>query len=116
MNLDELEKNVVCAASAYEKKYFLNPDFSKLPVYIKEELQIMSVLFTKECGGIFALYFENDELEILTKSNEDDFFYDEIFAGLLVSRLRNEKRELLEIVENFYKFKDVLNQKKQTTN
>ena len=41
------ENTVLCAASAYEEKYYLNPSFSKLPEDIQKELKIISVLFTE---------------------------------------------------------------------
>ena len=40
------ENVVLCASSAYDKKFYLNEDFSKLPDEIKDELKIMCVLFT----------------------------------------------------------------------
>lgn len=49
------EENVLCAASTYEQKFYFNQRFQGLPESIKEELQIMSVLFTTEVGGIFTL-------------------------------------------------------------
>ena len=39
------ETVVLCGASAYEEKYYLNPQFSKLPEHIRQELQIMCVLY-----------------------------------------------------------------------
>jgi len=40
------EKIVLCGANAYEKKYYFNPLFEALPEGIKEELNIICVLFT----------------------------------------------------------------------
>ena len=40
------ENVVLCASSAYEKKFYLNEAFDKLPEDIKNELKIMCVLFT----------------------------------------------------------------------
>ena len=41
------EDNVVlCVSNAYEKKFYMNPDFNGLPDHIKKELKIMCVLFT----------------------------------------------------------------------
>ena len=37
---------VLCAASAYEEKFYLNEAFKGLPEGIKEDLKIISVLFT----------------------------------------------------------------------
>ena len=48
---------VICGANAYEKKYYFNKKFDKLPTNIKEELHIICVLFTQEAGGIFTISF-----------------------------------------------------------
>ena len=94
----------MCAASAYEKKFYLNEDFSKLPEEIKNELKIMCVLFTEEVGGIITLVFDEDgNLLFKTQADEDDLLYDDIACGMLIKKLRYEKRELLESLEMFYK-------------
>ena len=49
------DKVTLCGSNAYEKKYYLNPDFNGLPEQIKQELQIACVLFTAEVGGILTL-------------------------------------------------------------
>ena len=33
------EEVVLCAASAYEEKFYLNPEFDSLPETVKQELQ-----------------------------------------------------------------------------
>ena len=40
------EEIVLCAANSYEQKYYLNPEFEMLPDSIKQELNIMCVLYT----------------------------------------------------------------------
>ena len=35
------DRIVLCGASAYEQKYYFNPDFDALPQQVKEELQIL---------------------------------------------------------------------------
>ena len=45
------EDRVLCGANSYEKKYYLNPKFNNLPEQVKQELQIMCVMFTEEVGG-----------------------------------------------------------------
>ena len=98
------EEIVLCAASADEKKFYLNGDFSKLPEEIKNELKIMCVLFTEEVGGIITLVFDEDgNLLFKTQADEDDLLYDDIACGMLIKKLRYEKRELLESLEMFYK-------------
>ncbi len=97
------ESMVLCGANHYEKKYYLNPEFSSLPEAVKKELQIMCVLFTEEIGGVLVLQFDEEgNLEFQTSAAEDDALYDEIGSGLKVRELQREKRELLESLELFY--------------
>ena len=95
---------VLCGSSSYEQKYYLNEDFSGLPQGIKEELQIMCVLFTEDVGGVLTLCFEEDgTLMLQVQAEEDDFFYDEIGSVLKVKQLQEEKKELLESLELYYR-------------
>ena len=55
-----VEKRVLCSASRYTKKYYLNPEFDRLPTAVKDELKIMCVLFTEEVGGVILLMFDED--------------------------------------------------------
>lgn len=98
------EKIVLCGANAYDKKYYLNEQFNNLPEQIKQELQIMCVLFTAEIGGILLLEFDEDgTLRFTTQANEDDILYDDIGSGLKIHQLQIEKRDLLESLELYYK-------------
>ena len=95
---------VLCGSSAYEQKYYLNEAFNALPQGIKEELQIMCVLFTEDVGGVLTLCFEEDgSLMLQVQAEEDDFFYDEIGSVLKVKQLQEEKKELLESLELYYR-------------
>ena len=95
---------VLCGSSAYEQKYYLNEDFEGLPQTIKDELKIMCVLFTEDVGGILTLMFEEDgTLMFQTEAEEGDLLYDEIGSVLKVKRLQEEKRELLESLELYFK-------------
>lgn len=95
---------VLCSASKYTEKYYLNPDFEGLPELIRQELQIMCVLFTEDVGGIIMLeYDENGSLQLKTHCNEDDILYDEIGSVLKVKQLLREKGELFEQLEQYYK-------------
>lgn len=99
-----MDKTVICGANAYEGKYYLNPQFNKIPESIKKELNIICVLFTEEVGGIITLGFdENGELEITTQASDDDYMYDDIAAGLLVSKIRATRQELFESLNLFYR-------------
>ena len=98
------EAGILCAGNAYEQKYYLNENFSSLPQTIKDELQIMCVLYTAEIGGIFSLqYDEEGNLYMNVVAEEDDFSFDEIGSALKIKALQNEKRDLLESLEKYYK-------------
>ena len=101
MSNDEI---VLCGASAYNKKFYLNENFTELPGSIKDELRILCVLFTEDVGGILQLVFNEDgELEFRTSCNEDDILYDEIGSVLKIKQYQNTKRDLLESVETYYR-------------
>ncbi len=98
------ENIVLCGASAYEQKYYFNPDFSSLPEQVKQELQVMCVLFTEEVGGILTLEFDDEgALQFRTEALEADGRYDDIGSALRIKQLRWEKKELLEALETYYK-------------
>jgi len=95
---------VLCASSAYEKKFWINDDFKVLPEQIRQELKIMCVLFTEEVGGILSLEFEEDGTLIFKVDSQDgDYLYDEIGSVLEVKELQRTKTELLEALEVYYK-------------
>ena len=97
------EEQILCSASKYTEKFYLNPRFSNLPKKIHDELKIACVLFTNEIGGVIYLYYDDEgSLCIATDYNENDFLYDEIGSGLKVNQMRNEKRELFEQLEEYY--------------
>lgn len=98
------EKIVLCGANAYDKKYYFNQEFSKIPDSIKDELHIICVLFTEEVGGIITFAFEADgTLVIETDAAEEDYYYDEIGSGLLIREIRRTRQELLESLSLFYR-------------
>ncbi len=100
----EEDEVVLCAANAYNQKYYFNDNFKELPSDVQEELQIMCVLFTEDVGGILQLIFTEDgELEFRTACEENDYFYDEIGSALKIKQYQNNKRELLEGLETYYK-------------
>lgn len=98
------EEMVLCAASSYEQKYYLNPEFESLPEAVKQELQIMCVLYTADVGGVLLLVFdENGNLELKVEHNEGDYSFDEIGSVLKIKELQDTKEELFKSLEMFYK-------------
>lgn len=95
---------VLCGANAYTQKYYLNDEFEGLPESIKQELQIMCVWFVQEVGGIFLMEFKPDgTLEFKTEANEYDGTIDEIGSYLKIKQMREERKELLESLELYFK-------------
>ena len=84
------DKMVLCASSAYEKKFYLNENFEGLPQHVKDELKIMCVLFTEDVGGVLS-------------ADEGDLLYDEIGSVLKIKQMQQEKQELFESLETYYK-------------
>ena len=95
---------ILCVSNAYNKKFYLNENFKGLPEAIKDELQIMCVLYTEDVGGVLELVYDEDgNLEFRTSYEEGDFFYDEIGSVLKIKQYQNVKRELLESLETYYR-------------
>lgn len=102
--MEEDKRIVLCGANAYEQKYYFNEKFAQIPESVKEELQVICVLFTEEVGGIFTIVFEEDGSIVLeTNAKEDDLLYDEIGSGLLVGEVRRNRQELLESLQLYYR-------------
>lgn len=98
------ENIVLCGANSYDKKFYLNDQFSMLPDQVKNELKILCVLFTEDIGGIFTLEFdEQGKLNFKVQFEENDLLFDEIGCELKIKQLRNENVELLESIETYYK-------------
>ena len=103
--MEEMNNRIVlCGANAYDKKYYFNEQFKGIPESIQEELHIMCVLFTEEVGGIFTIEFEQDgSISMRTEYADDDFLYDDVSSGLLVSEIRRKRQELFESLSLYYR-------------
>ncbi len=98
------ENVTLCGASAYEQKYYFNPDFDLLPPSVQDELQVMCVLFTEDVGGILLLEFDEEgSLQFKVEALEADAMFDEIGSVLKIKQIRREKEELLQSLETYYR-------------
>lgn len=98
------EEIVLCGASAYNQKFYINENFKNLPDEIKNQLKVMCVLFCADIGGILQLVFDEEgNLEFRTACNEDDLLYDDIGSGLKIKELRQKNEDLLRGLELYYK-------------
>ena len=99
------DEKTLCGANSYVQKYYYNnAEFGNLPEHIKQELQIMCVMFTEDVGGILTLSFDADGTLKFNVTKEDaDVLFDEIGSELAIRRLQKEKAELLNNLELYYK-------------
>ena len=64
----------------------------------------MCVLYTEDVGGILTLEFdEKGNLEFKVTSEEGDYLFDEIGSVLKIKQYQEEKRELREALELYYR-------------
>lgn len=100
----DYEEIILSMSSAYDKKFYLNDEFDELPQIIKDQIKIISVLYTEDVGGILTMKFDEEgNLLLESTADEEDLLYDEIGAHLKIKRLMSEERELLESLETFFK-------------
>ncbi len=95
---------VLCAANSYDKKYYFNQKFANLPRSIQDDIHVISVLFTEDCGGIFMIAFDPDgEVCLQNRCEEEDITYDEVSAGLMIGQIRKNRAELLDCLSAYYR-------------
>ena len=98
------ENMVLCAASAYEEKFYLNEAFNGLPEGIKEDLKIISVLFTADVGGVLIMEFDEEgSLQLRVDVAEEDILFDEIGSALKIKQIQRDRAELFEALEMYYR-------------
>ena len=81
MDMSNNENLVLCVSNSYQKKFYLNEHFQKLPDSIKDELKIMCVLYTEDIGG--GLYIQHGFSTIITakKIGENCRIYQQVTIG-----------------------------------
>lgn len=100
----EDERIVLAVSNAYNKKYYLNEDFEGLPQQVKDEIKITAVLYTEDIGGIFTIGFEeNGDLFLEVEVDENDLLFDDIGSGLKIKQMQQEKQEMWEALETYFK-------------
>jgi len=99
-----MSKIVLCGANSYEEKYYLNPEFEKLPTNIKDELKVICVLYTHEIGGILTMVYDDEGgLHFEVSAKEGDPMFDDIGSQLKIKQLQREKEELLVALQVYYR-------------
>lgn len=98
------EKVVLAAASVYKEKYFINPEFYKIPKNILEEIRIICVRLSAKLHCIFTVgFYSNGKLYFECIADESDYMYDEIGAKLEIDKLIRREKDLINSLELWYK-------------
>ena len=94
----------LCGASSYTKKYYLDPQFDRLPQDVKDELKIMCVTFTEDVGGILTVEFGDDKRPkfVVRVADNDDSVREQDVDGT-ISKLQEDKASLMEKLGIFYR-------------
>ena len=94
----------LCGASSYTKKYYLDPQFDRLPQDVKDELKIMCVTFTEDVGGILTVEFGDDKRPkfVVRVADNDDSVREQDVDGA-ISKLQEDKESLMEKLGIFYR-------------
>lgn len=104
--MEDIEKIVLNAASCYNKKYFLNPEYEDLPQAVKDDIKTITVCLAEKLHCIFTMGFYGDgSLYFETSGAENDFDYDEIGAGLEIEKLEREEKELIKSLSLWFLYK-----------
>ena len=98
------EKVVLCGANSYTQKFYLDERFDNLPDQVKDELKAICVLYVEDVGGILTMEFDEDgSLQLTVASDPGDYLFDEIGSVLKIKQYQNQKRDMLEALEMYYK-------------
>ncbi|MCL2852651.1 MAG: DUF6145 family protein [Defluviitaleaceae bacterium] len=95
-----MEKTVLAAASVYKEKYYINPEFAKLPPLVKNDIKALCVTTAQRLHCVFMVGFYDDgSVFFEAQAEENDFIYDEIGAPLEIKRMTQERKELVEALQ-----------------
>lgn len=98
------EKRVLIGASVYKEKYFVNPDFKKIPKEVIEEMRILCVRLSAKLHCICTTGFYSDgKVYIQCIADENDYQYDEIGAKLEIDKAIKDNKDLINSLELWYK-------------
>lgn len=91
-----MENEIIIAVSnQYIMKYYCDEILNDLTEELKENIKLMLVKYTEECGGIVELIYNTqfNDLSLLSIAEDEDFTYDEIEANFKLSKLEREYQD-----------------------
>ena len=94
MNENNKKENelIIAVSNQYIMKYYSDDLINALPQDLQDQIKLILVGFTEECGGILELVYntEFNDITFKTYSEDIDFTYDEIEAKYKLSKLEKE--------------------------
>ncbi len=100
----EKEKIVISAGNSYISKYYINPEFIKLPKEVQDKIQIMIVTLAEKTKGIATLsYTPEGDISFEVMGDSSDFDFDDINAQIELKRCEEENEELVKGLIAYYK-------------
>ena len=94
MNENNKKENelIIAVSNQYIMKYYSDGLINALPEDLQDQIKLILVGFTEECGGILELVYntEFNDITFKTYSEDIDFTYDEIEAKYKLSKLEKE--------------------------
>lgn len=98
------ENQILAAASVYNEKYFINPDFKSIPQQVRDEIQYLCIKTAKDLHCIFTIGFKpNGDVVFTTQGDQTDKIYNENFAEKKVTKIIDEKAGLIQSLNLWYK-------------
>jgi len=98
-----MKREVISGASVYNKKFYLNPMLEKMPEEYKQKIKNWIVPMAEKVHGIIIIGFENNgEVYIEYASNEFDYQFDEIGAGLECKKFKLENQFWIDDLRVWY--------------
>ena len=100
----ENEKIILAAASIYTEKYFVSPDFEKIPKSVLDEIKNICIQLSARLHCVFCIGFYKDGkvyFETITEDGDDKF--SDTLAEEEISKLRTDEQELIKGLETWYK-------------
>ena len=97
---DQLDTKLDEIFEHYKKN---NPQINPEKIFYEARLVFQFGRLNPEFSLMLIVFDEDGTLEFKTSCEENDFLYDEIGSVLKIKQYQNEKRDLLEALEMFYK-------------
>lgn len=97
-----MDKQLIVCISAFEHKYFYNPEFEDIPSEIKQELVEATAHIAEQVNGIISVGFYQNGTVYIEQTLQDNILVDEIGADLEIKRFQKEKKELIKSLTMWY--------------